>query len=232
MAYVYRHIRLDKNEPFYIGIGSDVDYCRANERARRNKLWKRIAAKTRHEVEIILDGVSFDAAKEKEKEFIALYGRIDLGTGSLANMTDGGDGTKNKVVSDEYRRKLSIAAKKRIIPPEQRKKIADSRRGKKFTAEQRERVRLALKGRKLSQKQILQISERMKENNPMSGVRGKICANTKYKIIAEKDGVFVGEYHGMYECARELNLQATKINAVLKGKRNHTGGYKFKSVAL
>jgi hypothetical protein len=22
MAYVYRHIRLDKNEPFYIGIGS------------------------------------------------------------------------------------------------------------------------------------------------------------------------------------------------------------------
>jgi len=23
MAYVYRHIRLDKNEPFYIGIGSE-----------------------------------------------------------------------------------------------------------------------------------------------------------------------------------------------------------------
>lgn len=23
MAYVYRHIRLDKNEPFYIGIGKD-----------------------------------------------------------------------------------------------------------------------------------------------------------------------------------------------------------------
>ena len=23
MAYLYRHIRLDKNEPFYIGIGSN-----------------------------------------------------------------------------------------------------------------------------------------------------------------------------------------------------------------
>jgi hypothetical protein len=23
MAYLYRHIRHDKNEPFYIGIGSD-----------------------------------------------------------------------------------------------------------------------------------------------------------------------------------------------------------------
>jgi hypothetical protein len=29
MAYVYRHIRLDKNEPFYIGVGSDSNYSRA-----------------------------------------------------------------------------------------------------------------------------------------------------------------------------------------------------------
>lgn len=28
MAYLYRHIRLDKNEPFYIGIGSDSNYNR------------------------------------------------------------------------------------------------------------------------------------------------------------------------------------------------------------
>ena len=34
MAYIYRHIRLDKNEPFYIGIGSDVEgkYKRANRK--------------------------------------------------------------------------------------------------------------------------------------------------------------------------------------------------------
>jgi hypothetical protein len=31
MAYVYRHIRLDKNEPFYIGIGSDSSFARAND---------------------------------------------------------------------------------------------------------------------------------------------------------------------------------------------------------
>lgn len=31
MAYVYRHIRLDKNEVFYIGIGTDTkNYKRAN----------------------------------------------------------------------------------------------------------------------------------------------------------------------------------------------------------
>jgi hypothetical protein len=42
MAYVYRHIRLDKNEPFYIGIGKD-DYS-SFKRAyhtgnKRNKIW-------------------------------------------------------------------------------------------------------------------------------------------------------------------------------------------------
>lgn len=39
MAYVYRHIRLDKNEPFYIGIGSDNKYSRAKQKTGRNDRW-------------------------------------------------------------------------------------------------------------------------------------------------------------------------------------------------
>ena len=89
MAYVYRHIRLDKNQPFYIGIGSDAEYKRANERARRSELWKKITAKSDYFVEIIADEVSVEFAKEKEIEFIKLYGRIDKRTGTLCNMTDG-----------------------------------------------------------------------------------------------------------------------------------------------
>ena len=72
MAYVYRHIRLDKNEPFYIGIGSDVKYTRANELRikRRNPLWNRIFCKTKIEVEIILDNLTWQDACKKEIEFI------------------------------------------------------------------------------------------------------------------------------------------------------------------
>lgn len=50
MAYVYRHIRLDKNEPFYIGIGSDATYKRANTKKGRNEIWKRIVCKTTYDV--------------------------------------------------------------------------------------------------------------------------------------------------------------------------------------
>ena len=41
MAYVYRHIRLDTNQPFYIGIGSDKNYFRANQKtsSKRNSYW-------------------------------------------------------------------------------------------------------------------------------------------------------------------------------------------------
>jgi hypothetical protein len=93
MAYVYRHIRLDKNEPFYIGIGITENYQRAKSKKGRNKIWKGITSRSKYEVEILFDDLSWDEACEKEKEFIALYGRIDNKNGILSNMTDGGDGT-------------------------------------------------------------------------------------------------------------------------------------------
>lgn len=90
MAYVYRHIRLDKNVPFYIGIGEIDRRSRVNY--GRNRLWNYIAAKTPYEVEILVDKIEWDEACKKEVEFINLYGRIDKNTGTLANMTDGGEG--------------------------------------------------------------------------------------------------------------------------------------------
>ena len=111
MAYVYRHIRLDNNEPFYIGIGSDDKYYRANKKSQRNIYWKRIVSKTDYEVEIVLEDLTWEQACEKEKEFIVLYGRKDLKNGCLVNMTEGGDGTLGVIVSSETRKKLSNSIK-------------------------------------------------------------------------------------------------------------------------
>jgi hypothetical protein len=90
MAYVYRHIRLDKNEPFYIGIGEKEK--RAYSIYDRSALWKKIVKKSNYEVEILFYDLTWEKACEKEKEFIKLYGRIDLKNGCLANLTDGGEG--------------------------------------------------------------------------------------------------------------------------------------------
>lgn len=112
MAYVYRHVRLDVNKPFYIGIGSDSTYARAYTKDRRNKHWKNIAKKG-YEVEILLDSLTWEEACEKEKEFIQLYGRTDLNTGILCNKTNGGEGflgvKRDSNSESEKRRRANIS---------------------------------------------------------------------------------------------------------------------------
>ena len=106
MAYVYRHIRLDKNEPFYIGISNvDDEYKRAYRKTCRNKHWTNIVKSCKYEVEILMENLTIEEVKEKEKEFIKLYGRVDLKTGTLVNLTDGGDGVLNKYENAELRLK-------------------------------------------------------------------------------------------------------------------------------
>ena len=100
---VYRHIRLDKNEVFYIGIGKNLS--RAFDKRQRNRYWKFITNKTKYRVDILFDDLSKEEASDKEKEFIKLYGRKDLGLGTLVNMTDGGDGLNN--ISKELKKRIS-----------------------------------------------------------------------------------------------------------------------------
>lgn len=110
MAYLYRHIRRDTNEVFYIGIGSDSDgkYVRAYSHKQRSTFWKNITKLSKYIVEIVLDNLSWDKACEKEKEFILLYGRKDLNTGTLCNLTNGGEGVFGYKHSQERLDKLSV----------------------------------------------------------------------------------------------------------------------------
>lgn len=111
MAYVYRHIRLDTNKVFYIGIGSSENYKRAKSKSDRNNYWKRIVNKTDYKIEILFDEISIEEAKLKEIEFIALYGRHNLGLGTLCNLTDGGEGVNNIIFTEETKLKMGASQK-------------------------------------------------------------------------------------------------------------------------
>lgn len=99
MAIVYKHTRLDKNEPFYIGIGKTEK--RAYSKIGRNNRWNKIIKKTNYIIEIIHFDLTWEEACEKEKELIKLYGRKDLGTGTLINMTDGGEGVVGRRIYND-----------------------------------------------------------------------------------------------------------------------------------
>jgi hypothetical protein len=100
MAYVYTYTRLDKNEVFYVGIGSDSKYKRAKNKSLRTDYFKKIINKSECKLDIIFDGLSWEDACLKEIELISLYGRKDLGLGTLINFTNGGEGrlgSQNKI---------------------------------------------------------------------------------------------------------------------------------------
>lgn len=127
MACLYRHIRTDLNCPFYIGIGKSVD--RAYSKTHRNSHWESIVRKTGYEVDILFDEIPYSLAKEKEREFILLYGRKADG-GILCNITMGGDGVLGIRHSNEARKKMSIANKGKSISDWHKKRISEFHLGK------------------------------------------------------------------------------------------------------
>jgi hypothetical protein len=155
MAYVYRHIRQDKNEPFYIGIGSDNDYKRAYWKFRNNRIWNSIINKTQYEIEIIIDNLTWDEACIKEREFIKLYGRKDLKTGILSNLTDGGEGTYGHILTEETKKNISLKLKGRKLNSDTCNKMSNSKMGNipsnkgiKMSEEQKIKIGLSNKNKK------------------------------------------------------------------------------------
>jgi len=210
MAYLYRHIRLDKNQPFYIGIGSDNLYKRAKETRKRNKYWTSIVQNSKYEIEILLDNLTWGEACKKEIEFISIYGRKNNNTGILANMTDGGEGGLGVIFSQENRNKL-IERNKGNDYYKYRKPIV-------ISEERRAKISKALKGsnhpRYGKKKDLEEIYK---------SIKTKGCK--PFKVY--KNGLFINEYLSQAECARELSINRNAINMCLKGKREKTSGFAF-----
>lgn len=156
MGYLYRHIRLDTNEVFYIGVScsNDYRYKRAKEKCNRNPLWNNIVTKTQYSVEIVLEDLTDEALYEKEVEFIKLYGRRDLGTGTLVNMSDGGEIHSRKKLTQEHRANIGKAGKGRKHSKETKLKISESNKGKTMSKESIEKMRQSKVGKKRSPEAI------------------------------------------------------------------------------
>jgi len=86
---VYLHRNPKTQEVFYVGIGNEN---RAIQFSKRNVFWSNYKNKHGVEVDIIKKGLTSKEAQSIEVELIKKYGRRDLGTGSLVNLSHGGEG--------------------------------------------------------------------------------------------------------------------------------------------
>lgn len=118
--FLYRHVRLDTNKPFYIGVGTKraivnsnriSSYGRAFSKANRTLYWHNITSKSEYEVDIVVESNNRRFIMKKEKEFVLMYGRNDLGEGTLVNVVDGGSKPTNKSIESIKRTINSKRAK-------------------------------------------------------------------------------------------------------------------------
>ena len=224
MAYLYRHIRKDLNQPFYIGIGSDENYNRAFDKYKRNSIWKRIVSKTEYEVEIMLDELSWEEVCKKEIEFIRLYGRKDNGTGILSNMTDGGEGSLNIIMTEEVKNKIRIKNSGannynfgKRMSDEMKARISAKKKGVKMPEEFKVKIKNALNSFSVEKK--AEISKKLSEvrkGRKFNDLHKKRIGDAQrgekhHSAIKILDTETNKVYNTVLEAAKDLNISKSNI---------------------
>ncbi len=202
---VYEHYTADTNEIFYVGYGKNK---RPYDCVRRNKFWKNVHEKHGVVVKIIIENVALNEAVELECKLIEDYGRRDLKTGPLVNLTDGGGGLKNASletkeklryiasnISEETRKKMSESAKKK--PPmseENKQKLRDNwagennpNYGKTFSEEHRRKLSESHKGIRLSEEAKKKLGDATRGRKVSDETKAKMSKAAK----GNKNGVGV-----------------------------------------
>lgn len=103
--FVYLHRKATDGTVFYVGKGSRDRYKQTD---RSNIHWQHTALKHGVLVDIVMDNLQEWYAYELESELVHLYGRSDLGYGTLVNHSDGGDGTNGYICTEEVRAKRRL----------------------------------------------------------------------------------------------------------------------------
>lgn len=220
--YVYAYLRFQaslhgpKGSPYYIGKGT-------GDRAfKRGKKSMPIPKDDSHIV-FIQEGLTEEDAFALEKYCIALYGRVDAGTGILRNLTDGGEGASGAKRSPETRAKLAAQKRGNQIwlgkkhSPETIMKLARINQGKKLSEAAKEKISRAVKG----------------VNNPFFGKKHTEESLAKLnKYICEFTSP-TGEIYvvrNVKEFARQQGLDQGTLSKMIHGKRSSHKGWTVRVV--
>jgi len=132
--YSYLWLRQD-GSPYYVGKGTG------------NRAWIRFSHNVHPPTDskrILVFPMANEAeAFESEVAIIALFGRKDLGTGCLRNLTDGGEGAAGHQISETTRQKMSQATRGRVLSVEHRQRLSQALKGREFSASHKQHLSAA-----------------------------------------------------------------------------------------
>ena len=192
--YIYSYIDPITNLPFYIGKGSGdrlnrhlrtakSDYWHLDSNKHKiNKISKILSLGLEPVIRIEESQLSENESFEMERFYILKYGRSDIGTGILTNLSDGGEGQSGWDPPEEYRINMS-------------KSVSGSKNGmfgKKQKEESKNKIREKATGRKFKPDVIEKMSfDRMGEKNNFFGKNHN--KESREKMSKSHLGKFEGE---------------------------------------
>lgn len=198
-------------EPFYIGKGTGYRYLKhkykCSGRFMKSKLKSLENLKSKPIIIKFKTDITNKEACNIEKLCIKVIGRRDLNTGSLVNLTDGGEGVIN--LNDDIKRKMSLLKIGKTSP----------RKGCKLSDETKLKLSILNSG----------------SNHPKFGL--KHSNETKAKISATRNkipilqysmnNVLIEEYVSITHAAKQLEICDSNIVKCLKGKIKSYKGFKW-----
>jgi len=252
--YIYDDLVFEY-EPFYIGKGThNRDYHSAFDRHNSFKKNK-IKSLKKKNIKILSIKVFEDLNEQEsfniETSIIKKIGRRDLKLGPLTNLTDGGDGRTNIIVSDETKRKISETKKSQNLHNKHSeltktllKKINQGESnpfyGKHHTEEVKDEHSLRVSGlnhpmwgRKHDDDTIRIIRERRNaavDKDKMIQLSKEI--NSKAVVQYTLDGEVIQEFSSIKEASQSTGCSESIIGKCCRGviKKPRTFLFKFKDV--
>ena len=195
--YTYTYLREDKT-PYYIGKGS------AKRIYVRNRRYVK-APKDKSRIIFLKKNLTEEEAFKHEIYMIAVFGRKDLGTGILLNMSDGGQGSSGYKHTKKAIDKIRKSSTGRVVSEQTRKKISESHKGKKghkLSEEHKLKISSALKGRVPHNKGI----------SPSLEVRKKISEAIKGKIVSDETRKKISKIHKGKKLSEEQKERLREVN--------------------
>jgi len=190
--YTYAYLREDKT-PYYIGKGTGKRIYSTNRKGLK-------PPKDKSRIIFLKQNLTEEEAFRHEIYMIDVFGRKDLGTGILVNMTNGGEGTSGSLRSDETRKRMSDANRGKNHPnygktasEETRKRMSDAHKGENHpnygkTASEETRKRMSEASKNPSEETRRKISEASKGRKWWNDG----CGNCKMMIECPGDGWKLG----------------------------------------
>ena len=229
MYYVYSYLRED-NSPYYIGKGTKGRaYASANHRIK--------APKNKERIYIIKDNLTEEEAYDLEKLYILIFGRVDLETGILRNLSDGGEGPTGYKTTPEQRRKISLSRMGEkhplygISPSKETREKQRQALGGKFvgeknpmynqthTEENRKKISDRHKGVPKTEEHKRKMSIAAKGKKKPSGMAEKLKARAKKYKFTYKNGNTVVD--SIPEFCRKTGYHSGALRKVEKGRASH-----------